>query len=58
VGHIIEEVPGALFVVMRSEGRVGQKMEEAPGVVFVVMRDAVRGGAYVWVRKAWVEGQW
>ena len=58
MGQIIEEVPGALFVVMRSEGRVGQKMEEAPGVVSEVMRDAVCGGAYRGVRKAGVEVQW
>ena len=58
MGQIIEEAPGAVFVVMRNEGQVGQIIEEAPGAVFVVMRDVMGGGAYRGVRNAGVEGQW
>ena len=55
MGQIIEEAPGAEFVVMQNEGQVGQKMEEAPGVVFVVMRDVAGGGcAHRGARKAGV----
>jgi hypothetical protein len=54
VGQIIEEAPGAVFVVMRNEGQVGQIIEEAPGAVFVVMRDVKVGCVYRGVRKAGV----
>ena len=48
----------AALLSLRVGGQVEQVMEEAPGAVSEVMRDAVGGGAYLGVRKSWVEEQW
>ena len=48
----------AAFLSLRIGGQVEQVMEEAQGNVSEVILDAVGGGAYLGVRKAWVEGQW
>jgi hypothetical protein len=45
-------------LALRVCGQVKEGMAEAPGEVAVVMRDAMGGGAYQGVRKAWVEEKW
>ena len=48
----------ATILSLRVWGQVEQGIEKAPGAVLVVIWDAMGRGAYGWVRKAGVEGQW